>query len=80
MFEISSHKVTSISSIYTVAQRADIWLFGSTTGYNLTPHYRVLGSLHVREIFKKRAAENRGEILLIMIQPMYKTGSPSCGT
>ena len=63
----------------TVTQRADIWGFGSTTGYNLTPHYRVLGSLHVREIFKKLAAENRLEILLIMIPPICKTGSPSCG-
>ncbi len=45
----------------TVTQRADIWGFGSTVGYNVTPHYRLLGSLHVTEIFKKLAAENRGE-------------------
>ncbi len=44
----------------TVTQRADIWGFGSTVGYNVTPHYRLLGSLHVIEIFKKLAAENRG--------------------
>ncbi len=44
-----------------VTQRVDIWGFGSTTGYNVTPHYRLLGSLHVIEIFKKLAAENRGE-------------------
>ncbi len=77
MFGISSHKVSSILSIYkqnldnllakssksvlddTVTQRTDIWGFGSTPGYNITPHYRVLGPLHVREIFKKLAAENR---------------------
>ncbi len=76
MFEISSHKVSSILSIYkqnldnflakssksvlddTVTQRADNWGFGSTDGYNITPHYRLLGSLHVIEIFKKLAAEN----------------------
>ncbi len=45
----------------TVTQRADIWGFGSTAGYNLTPYYRLLGSLHVIEIFKKLAAENRGK-------------------
>ncbi len=45
----------------TVTQRADIWGFGSTAGYNVTPHYRLLGSLHVLEIFKKLAAENRGK-------------------
>ncbi len=78
MFEISSHKVSSILSIYklkfvffdksckavlddTVTQRADIWGFGSTVGYNVTPHYRLLGSLHVLEIVKKLAAENRGK-------------------
>ncbi len=79
MFEISSHKVSSILSpsepkIWTffakssksvlddtVTERADIWGFGSTVGYNVTPHYRLLGSLHVIEIFKKLAAENRGE-------------------
>ncbi len=27
----------------TLTQRADISGFGSTSGYNLTPHYRVLG-------------------------------------
>ncbi len=75
MFEISSHKVSSILSIYkqnldnflakssksvlddTVTQRADIWGFDSTIGYNVTPYYRLLGSLHVIEIFKKLAAE-----------------------
>ncbi len=79
MFEISSHKVSSILSIYRqnldnflakssksvlddrVTQRADIWGFGSTVGYNVTPHYQLLGSLHVIEIFKKLAAENRDE-------------------
>ncbi len=73
MFEISSHKVSSILSIYklkfgsflaknsksvlddTMTQRADIWGFGNTDGYNVTPHYRLLGSLHVIEIFKKLA-------------------------
>ncbi len=79
MFEISSHKVSSILSIYkqnldnflakssnsvlddTVTQRADIWGFGSTVGYNTTPYYRLLGSLHVIDIFKKLAAENMGK-------------------
>ncbi len=42
-----------------VTKRADIWGFGSTVGYNVTPHYRLLGSLHVLEIFKKLASENR---------------------
>ncbi len=83
MFAISSHKVTSILSIYkqnldnflakssksvlddTVTQRADIWGFGSTGGYNTTPYYRLLGSPHVIEIFKKLAAENRGKYGLI---------------
>ena len=46
-----------------MTERADIWGFGSTVGYNLTPHYRLLGSLHVIEIFKTLAAENRGENL-----------------
>ncbi len=77
MFEISSHKVSSILSIYkqnldnflakssssvlddTVTQRADVWGFGSTVGYNTTPYYRLLGWLYVREIFKKLDAENR---------------------
>ncbi len=44
-----------------MTERADIWGFGSTVGYNLTLHYRLLGSLYVIEIFKKLAAENRGE-------------------
>ncbi len=79
MFEISSHKVSSILSIYklkfvhflakssksvlddAVTQRADIWGFGNTVGYNITPHYPLLGSLHVLEIFKKLASENRGK-------------------
>ncbi len=70
MFEISSHKVTSVLSIYkqnldnflakssksvlddTVTQRADIWGFGGTVGYNVMPHYRLLGSLHVVENLK----------------------------
>ncbi len=37
----------------TVTERADIWGFGSTVGYHVTPHYQLLGSLHVLEIFKK---------------------------
>ncbi len=45
----------------TVTERADIWGFGSTVGYNLTPHYRLLDSLHAIDIFKKLAAKNRGE-------------------
>ncbi len=45
----------------TVTERADIWGFGSTIRYNVTPQYRVLGSLHVIEIFKKLTAESRGE-------------------
>ncbi len=45
----------------TVTQRADIWGFGSTMGYNVTPHYRLLGSLRVLKIFKKLAAENMGK-------------------
>ncbi len=45
----------------TVTERADIWGFGSTVGYNVTPHYLLLGSPQVIEIFKKLAAENRGE-------------------
>ncbi len=84
MFEISSHKVTSIlrpsqakkfgpffakSSRpvldHTVTERADIWGFGSTVGYNVTPHYRLLGSLHVLEIFKKIVAENREKIWVL---------------
>ncbi len=42
----------------TVTQRADIWGFASTVGYNVTPHYRLLGSLEVLKIFKKLAVEN----------------------
>ncbi len=42
----------------TVTERADILGFGSTVGYSVTPHYQLLGSLHVIEIFKKLAAEN----------------------
>ncbi len=56
----------------TVTKSADIMGFGSTVGYNATPYCRLLGSLHVIEIFKKIAAENRGEILLIMISPSVK--------
>ncbi len=55
-----------------MTERADITGFGSTVGYNATPYYRLLGSLHVIEIFKKLAAENRSEILLIMIPPSMK--------
>ncbi len=44
-----------------VIERADIWGLGSTVGYNVTPHCQLLGSLHGVEIFKKLAAENRGE-------------------
>ncbi len=44
-----------------VTERADILGFCSTVGYNVTPHYQLLGSLHVLEIFKKLAAENRGK-------------------
>ncbi len=56
----------------TVTKRADIRLFGSTVGYNSTPYYRIMGSMHVIEIFKKLAAENRGEIPLIMVPPSVK--------
>ncbi len=63
----------------TVTERADIWGFGSTVGYNVTPDYWLLGSQLVIDIFKKLAAENRGEILLIMIPQICKIGSPSCG-
>ncbi len=45
----------------TATERADIWGFGSTVGYNITPYYRLLDSLHVIEIFKKLAAENMGK-------------------
>ncbi len=91
MFEISSHKVSSILGIHklkfgpfffaksswsvlddTLTERADISGFGSTVRYNLTPHYQLLCSLHVIEIFKKLAAENRGESLFIMIPPSVK--------
>ncbi len=79
MFEICSHKVSSILSLSgakiktflkksswsvlddTVTERADMWGFGSTVGYNIMPHCRLLSSLHVIEIYKKLAAENRGE-------------------
>ncbi len=44
-----------------VTESADTLGFGSAVRYNVTPHYQVLGSLHVLEIFKKLAAENRGE-------------------
>ncbi len=44
----------------TVTQRADIWGF-RTVGYNVTPYYRLLGSLRVLEIFKKLAAEKSGK-------------------
>ncbi len=45
----------------TVTERADICGCGSTVRYNRTPRYRIPGSLHVIESFKKLAAENRGE-------------------
>ncbi len=75
MFKISSPKVSIHKLIFgqffaksswsvlddTVTERADIWGVCSTVGYNITPHCRLLGSLHVIEIFKKLAAENRGE-------------------
>ncbi len=61
-----------------VTERADIWWFGTTLGYNLTPYYQLLGSLHVLEIFKKLAAENRDEILLIITPPICNIGSPLC--
>ncbi len=79
MFEICSHKVSSILSIHklkfgqffckkfvlslddTVTERAAFCVFGSTVGYNTTPHYRLLDSLHVIEIFKKLDAENTGK-------------------
>ncbi len=79
MFEISSHKVSSILSIYkqnldnflakgsnsvlddTATQRAGIWGLDSTVGYNRTPYFRLLGSLHVIEIFKKLDGEIRGK-------------------
>ncbi len=63
----------------TVTQRADIWGFGSTVGYNVTPHYRLLGSLHVIEIFKNLPRKIDFKILLIMIPPICNIGSPSCG-
>ncbi len=56
----------------TVTERANTWGFGSTVGYNLTPHYRLLDSIHVIDILKKLAAESRGEILLIMTPPSVK--------
>ncbi len=33
-------------------------------GYNVTPHYQLLGSQHVVEIFKQLAAENMGKYRL----------------
>ncbi len=57
-------------------EKADISGCGSTVGYNVTPHYLLLGSLHVIEIFKKLAAVNRGGILLIMIPPSVKHRFP----
>ncbi len=45
----------------TATEKSDICGFGSTVGYKVTPHYLLLGSLHVIEIFKKLAAEKRGE-------------------
>ncbi len=75
MFEISSHKVSSILSIHklksehflaksswsvlddTATERAGIWGFDSPVGYNVTPHYQLLGSLHVIEVFKKICRE-----------------------
>ncbi len=56
----------------TVTETADIRGFSSTAGYNVTPHYRLLCSMHVIEIFKKLAAENIGEILLRMIPQSVK--------
>ncbi len=44
-----------------MTERADIRGSASSVGYNVTPHYLLLGSLYVIEIFKKLAAENRGE-------------------
>ncbi len=79
MYEISSHKVSSILSLsgakiktffFKVHGRFSIirWprelIFGgfsSTVGYNVPLHYRLLDSLHVLEIFKKVATENRGK-------------------
>ncbi len=90
MFEISSHKVSSIltsqAKIWTIVltkvrgqfsttRRPRKLVFGCVVvlfGYNTTPHYQIVSSVHVREIFKKLAAENRGEILLIMIPPSVK--------
>ncbi len=85
MFEISSHKVIlakSSNSVLddTVTQRAGIWGFASTTGYSVIPHSRLLGSVHVIEIFKKISAEDMCEILLIILPPICKTGSQSCET
>ncbi len=44
-----------------VAERAGIWGFGSTVGYNVTPHYQLLGSLQCYRNVQKLPAENRGE-------------------
>ncbi len=40
----------------TVTERPNTWGFGSAIGYNLTPHYRLLDSIYVIDIFKKLAA------------------------
>ncbi len=79
MFEISSHKVSSILSIHklkfglflqkvggqfsTIRRPRELIFWGvvANLGSNVTPHYQLLGSLHVIEMFKKLAAENRGE-------------------
>ncbi len=63
----------------TVTERADIWWFGSTLGYNVPPYYQLLESLHVIDMLKKLASENGGEIMLIMMSSICKVGSPSCG-
>ncbi len=44
-----------------VTERADIRRFGSTVGYNVTPHYQLPGSLQCYRNVQKLAAENRGE-------------------
>ncbi len=62
-----------------VTERADILGCDSTVGYYVTPHYQLLVSLHIIEIFKKVAAENMVKILLIMIAPICNIGSPLCG-
>ncbi len=97
MFEISSHKVSSILSIHklkfglffakswwsvlddAVTEKADSRGFRSTMGYNVTPHYQLLGSLHVIEIFKNLLRKIEVKILLIMIPQICNIGSPSGG-